>query len=103
MSDTWPFADPPNTAVFTTRSVLEGGEPILRVTHDQDDSGWQFHAGRQPMIRDAMIVALEEVVEHDPSVAQLADLEIGWVATRESVDAPWRRQPREEAGPGDGR
>jgi hypothetical protein len=33
----WPFADKPETAVFTTRGVLERREPIMFVSHDADN------------------------------------------------------------------
>jgi len=40
----WSFAYAPNTAVYTARDIFEGGNPILVVAHDQDDSGWQFRS-----------------------------------------------------------
>ena len=43
--DVWPFADPPNTAVITTRPVLEQSAPILLVVHDAVDGTWQFLCG----------------------------------------------------------
>jgi hypothetical protein len=58
---------------FTTRQVIEGAEPILHVTHDFDDHGWQFLGG-DAREEDAKIIALHEAVELDPSVLQLADL-----------------------------
>jgi len=91
----WPFSDPQNVAVFTTTRVLRGGQPILRVSHDDEDGAWQFHAGvQQSSVSDAMIVALEEVVEHDPTVCDLADLPCGWCAKREAIGGPWRRAPQ---------
>ncbi len=42
MPDKWPFADPENVAVITLKRILQGGSPILRVFHDEDDGGWQF-------------------------------------------------------------
>jgi hypothetical protein len=41
----WPFEDPANTAAITTRLVLDDGAPILLVTHDLEDGGWQFLSG----------------------------------------------------------
>lgn len=40
----FPFADAPNTAVFTFCHVLEGKKPILYVAHDRDGD-WQFLCG----------------------------------------------------------
>jgi hypothetical protein len=87
----WPFDQPRNCAVFTTRQVLEREEPILRVTHDTDDHGWQF-LGRGARAEDAKIISLEEAVELDPSVLQIADLPVGWHAWRSSVEEPWIRE-----------
>jgi hypothetical protein len=71
--------------------VLERGEPILHVTHDTDDHGWQFLTG-DARAEDAKIILLEEAVELDPSVLQLADLPVGWHAWRTSVEEPWIRE-----------
>jgi hypothetical protein len=63
----WPFDQPRNCAVFTTRQVLDCAKPILPVTHDADDHGWQFLSS-EARAEDAKIIALEEAVELDPSV-----------------------------------
>jgi hypothetical protein len=87
----WPFDQPRDCAVFTTRQVLEREESILRVTHDNDDHGWQF-LGSDVRADDAKIISLEEAVELDPSVLQVADLPVGWRAWRASVEEPWIRE-----------
>ena len=91
----WPFADPKNVAVFTTTQILHSGQPILRVVHDEDDGAWQFHTGAaQVETKALMIVALEEMVEHDQSICELADLPCGWFAERDSIGDSWRRTQR---------
>ncbi len=91
---TWPFEDPPNVATFTLRDIIDGKRPILFVTHDDDDGSWQFTDGRQaPDPKDAALVGLGCVLDLDPSIAELADLPIGWWAWRDSVDEPWQREP----------
>jgi hypothetical protein len=37
---------------------------------------------------------LEEIVEHDPTVCDLADLPCGWCAEREAIGSPWKRAPQ---------
>jgi len=91
----WPFDQPPNCAVFTTRHVLRDGEPITHVFHDADDHGWQFHYPGDKTDADAMIVALSEICEHDPTVMEVADLPPGWMATRSAIGSPWERAPHE--------
>jgi hypothetical protein len=91
----WVFADPKNVAVFTTAQAMRLRQPVLRVTHDDDDGAWQFHTGVQPVsTADMMIVALEEMVEHDPTISELADLPCGWFAERDNLGSPWRRSQR---------
>ena len=100
MSEPWPFDQPPNCAVVTTSGVMKDGAPITRVFHDEDDDGWQFlHEGEFSM-KEAMLVSLKNVVAHDESVLQLADLPPGWCATRKSKNAKWFRI-RAREGEGD--
>ena len=85
-----------NTLAITTRQVMREGWPILLVTHDADDGAWQFLNGHGDTddTDSAMVIAAANVAALDPSVAELADLPLGWRAWRETVDHPWRREPR---------
>ena len=65
----------------------------MHVTHDNDDHGWQFLGKEGARMADAMVVALEEIVDLDDSVLTIADLPPGWHAWRESKDTPWQRGP----------
>jgi hypothetical protein len=94
MPENWPFDDPPNVAVITTRDVTEQGLPILFVSHDEDDGGWQFLPGGPLHEADARVVALRRIWVLDPSVGELADLPLGWQASRNTPADPWRRGPR---------
>jgi hypothetical protein len=87
----WPFQDPKNVAVFTTKQVVKDRKPILFVTHDTDDGAWQFHSGDVARSEDIMILALSEIVEIDPSITELADLPLGYKASRNSPSDSWRR------------
>ena len=58
----WPFDQPPNTASITLRSIVFAGAPILHVTHDEDDHGWQFLGMEDARENDACVVALQEIV-----------------------------------------
>src|SRR5262249_42258665 len=82
-ADTWPFDQPRNCATFTMRQVLDGSEPILLVSHDADDHGWQFIGTSDVSMPDAKLVCLEEIVRLDPTVLEVADLPPGWQAIRE--------------------
>jgi hypothetical protein len=74
------------------RQVLDGSEPILLVAHDADDHAWQFIGTSDASVADAKLVCLEEIVQLDPTVLEVADLEPGWQAIRESVGSPWSRR-----------
>lgn len=94
--DNWPFAEPPNEAVLTTRAVLEGGW-ICQVSRDDEDGMWQFHTpeGNQGLREeDGRLVSLQLVWQMDASVADVADLPPGWMAWREAVGQPWIRSPK---------
>src|SRR2546421_10221092 len=91
-NDDWPFDQPRNCAVFTIRQILERTEPILHVTHDSEDHGWQFLGWGDPRIEDAKILAFEEVIAIDPSILQLADLPPGWHAWRRRIEDSWTRE-----------
>ena len=90
----WAFPDRPNLAVVTVVQVLRHGMPVLYVTHDAHDGGWQFLTGKTVDVEDAMVVGLEEMIRHDPTLTALADLPIGWCAWREGRDAEWQRGTR---------
>ena len=88
----WPFDQPPNCAVVTVKAIISGELPILFVSHDEDDHSWQFLSGDPLSKQDALVVALGEIVELDPSILRLADLPAGWVAIRRSANSYWERK-----------
>jgi hypothetical protein len=100
MAGRWRFADSPETGVFTTRQAYLEGEPLGLVSHDVEGD-WQFlhdeDEGEDGELRDEddlMFVPLREIVARFPEVEQLADLPVGWVASREARGRPWVREPQ---------
>ena len=85
----FPFYDPPNVATITCCHVMDGDRPILYVSHDADDGTWQFLCGEPHSNEEALVVALEEVFELDPSVGELKDMPLGCYATRENKESTW--------------
>jgi hypothetical protein len=98
-SDAWPFADAPNTVCVTTIHVMHRSQPILFAFHDAEDGDWQFHADGPKSMSDCLLVCISTVFRHDPTIAEVADLPLGWQATRMAVGQPWTRQqsPPEES------
>jgi len=86
----WPFSDPPNVGVFTTRIVI-AGEPICFACRDWEDCAWTFLPRRVTEQKDAMVVGLKEIYDRDQSIGALADLRAGWMASRSDRDSPWMR------------
>jgi hypothetical protein len=94
MSDKSPFADPPNVATISLRDIMERRRPVLYVSHDAGNGWWQFTDGRDnPNPADGVVLGLACVLDIDPSVAEVADLPLGWRAWREDVGQPWQREP----------
>jgi hypothetical protein len=88
----WLFDQTPDTAALVSKSVVYDGHPILLVTHDEDDHGWQFLDGADPP-SDFVHVCMSHPIGLDPSLSELADLPTGWCAWRDSVDTRWCREP----------
>lgn len=86
----FPFSDTPNTAVITCTHIVDDKEPILFVSHDEDDGMWQFLCGREHSDDDAKIVSLKYVFELDPTIGLLKDLPCGYCAERESLNDKWK-------------
>ncbi len=93
MKSDWPYEDAKNTAAISTKPVFQGGLPILWIFHDEDDGSWQFMCGTTTETSEAMVVALERVVKLDPTVMEVADLPLGWMAWRDSPKDAWKRAP----------
>ena len=91
--DEWPFDQPPNCAVITLRQIANGSQPVLHVTHDDADHGWQFLGLEDAIEEDASVVGFAEIVAMDPSLKELADLPPGWHAWRRAANTEWIREP----------
>jgi hypothetical protein len=92
VTDGWPFDQPPNAAAITVEAVLSGA-PILVVTHDGEDDGWQFLDGEPPDEASARVVAMQTAFDLDPSLREIADLPPGWTAWRTGRSGVWQRSP----------
>ena len=87
------FREERNVAVFTTRQVLEG-LPVLRVVHEAEGD-WQFLCDTSYAVSDLKVVALETIVQRDPTLNELFQLNYGWHAWRESVGGEWHKEEYE--------
>ncbi len=95
-SPNWPFLDAPATPCVTTIHVTSGRSPIVSVSRERDEDGeltWQFHCAEPFKMEDAQLVRLDTILAIDPSMNVMADLPIGFEATRASANARWNRHP----------
>jgi hypothetical protein len=83
------FAQGLKDYVYTTRFVIEDKSPIILVSHDEDGD-WQFLSEEGPVESEARVILLGEMIQHDPSILEIADLALGAKAFRDNADCPWR-------------
>jgi hypothetical protein len=84
------FKEELDTAVFTTKSILEKRDFIFYVFHYEDDGAWQF-SGNEDVIddEDYKVVSLEEIIDLDNSILEIADLPLQHMAYRSKPGLPW--------------
>lgn len=84
------FKVPLNTAVFTTIHVMKEKSPIVWISHELDGD-WQFMGSEtfEDYTKIAMVVSLKQVIKIDKSILKVADLPIGYCATRKRKSDKW--------------
>jgi transposase len=92
----WKFPDKPHTKVFISKAIQEDKECITYVTHDLSDGAWQILGETGVESGGPELACLHHLVEKDPTLAELADLQKGWYAERTAPGEPWERF---ESGP----
>ncbi len=65
------------------QTVQIGTEPVTYVSHDAEDGAWQFLGDSMSDGGDPVISCFHHPIDRDPSLAELADLPLGWYAERE--------------------
>ncbi|MEA4915903.1 hypothetical protein [Proteiniphilum sp.] len=83
------FIDSLNTAVFTTKYVLDNNCPILYVYHYKEDGAWEFLGIEDISEDDYCVVSLEEIINLDPTVLAVTSMRMGYYAERESKNSVW--------------
>lgn len=90
----WKFPDDPHVRVFLSDTVHKGIEAVTYVSHDADDGAWQFLGDSMSDGGGPVISCFHHPIDRDPSLAELADLPLGWYAQRAKPGEPWvRRKP----------
>lgn len=83
----WKFADGPHSLAFVSNTVRAREEDVVYAAHDSD--GWQFLGESMAGGGGPAIVCLHHVIDDDPTIAELADLPVGWCAERDAAGEPW--------------
>ena len=90
----WPFHEPEKEPTLTTSQVITHKRPIRLVVHEGDEDGlWRFLDGGPYAAEDVLVATLREIVDHDSTVGEVADLPQGWRAERDAVGGKWKRMP----------
>jgi hypothetical protein len=86
-----------DTAVFTTKFVIEDKKTITHVSHEIEDGAWQFFSDDKfdDFSTVARVVGLNEIISLDSTLKDLLDLEPGYIATRKSLSAKWKIRKNE--------
>ena len=90
----FPFYDAPNTASIICCHILNDGDPILFVSHDEDDGMWQFLCGSTHEMDEARLVSLRTVFDLDNSITDLKDMPCGYYAERKTQNDDWTLKKR---------
>lgn len=88
----WTFDQGPDVACVTCQAVLDG-QPVLVVTHYDDDHSWAFLDGSAVNEADARVVSMRTVLQQHPELEAIAHLPPGLTATRSNVGDAWVTAP----------
>jgi len=82
-----------NLAVFTTTYVMIKKSPIVYISHDFEGD-WQFLSAETVPTTEAMLVALGEIIEFDPTVIEVLNMPLNHGAFRKDKNSGWRIVPK---------
>ena len=82
-------------AVFTTKNVMKNKMTIVRTYHDHDGSWQFFDAVSTNSNENIMLVSLQEILDTDPSINEIINMEVGYFAEREEQHKQWSINPFE--------
>lgn len=85
--------------VFAHRTIAEGEGPVL-IFGRYPDGSYCAYTGDEVVDaeREITCVCLSRILDVEPAVRELADIQPGWWAVRETASSPWVREqiPPEE-------
>jgi len=78
-----------NKSVLTTSYVLTNGSPVTFVLYDEEGDWQLFGEEEVNEDEDAYLVSVDEILEMEPALKRLPDLQPGQAATREKDSTRW--------------
>ena len=85
------WEDPLDPIVIATEAVASRRQPVLRVLREDGPGGWQLYDGG-PLVGKPVVLPKVEALKLEPSLKGVADLPVGWEATRRSQADVWTRR-----------
>jgi len=85
----WLIAGHPNDDCFAVKQIADGSMPVLSAFYDLDVGQWCFMTGEEILPEDRVEANLGRIVKRDSSLLALADLPLGWIASRDSARSRW--------------
>jgi hypothetical protein len=82
-----------HTAAFICSHIFDASRPVLLVV--REDGDWCLMCGEgHDFDRDQpKVVGIGHLLERDPTISQVLDLQDGFEAERRRVGEPWERRP----------
>lgn len=85
------FNESENVACIVCDHVVNKERPIKLVTHDEGDGQWGFLCGEiGHQTKNYMLISISEVINIDKSMNDLAEIPMGFGATRDEVGGQWK-------------
>ena len=84
------FQQPLTTKVITTKQVMQQNSTIVYIAHHEDDGAWVFTGAEEFLPENAMVVTLAEMIAHDATILEVADMPVGFYGIRQDKKSPWR-------------
>lgn len=85
-----------NKSILTTSYVLTNGSPVTFVLYDEDGDWQLFGDDETNEDEDAYLVSVEEILEMEPALRKLPDMQPGQAVAREKNSTRWYFVEEEE-------
>lgn len=82
------FKEPKDSLCISCIHIVDEKAPILFVSHE-DDGEWQFLCGSRHHESEVHVLSLSEIVDIDPTVNELCEMQRGVYARRDFIGDRW--------------